>query len=245
MANPPLDHELHVLATLLEPNRRRLYQYVEHQPQAVGRDEAAEAVRISRALAAFHLDKLVEAGLLRTEYRRLSGRTGPGAGRTSKLYRRSRHQFEVSLPRRNHEVLARLLTESIRSTVTGAPDLGPAHDFGQSLGVRAGRHVRRDADGLLRCIEDILKSLGFDPYRPSSGEVRLRNCPFDPLSRTYEPIVCGIGAAIVTGVVKGVGGEMLRVDRDHRPDRCCGVISSIEDPPSGSGRRSVPPSGGI
>ncbi len=77
---------------------------------------------------------------------------------------------------------------------------------------------------------------GIRPYRPSSGELRLRTCPFDPLSRTYEPIVCGIGAAIVTGVVQGVGAERLRVDRDQRPDRCCSVIGSLDDPPSGSRR---------
>ena len=52
-------------------------------------NEAAASVGISRALAAFHLDRLVKDGLLIPEYRRLSGRTGPGAGRPAKLYRRA------------------------------------------------------------------------------------------------------------------------------------------------------------
>src|SRR5438132_924455 len=101
--------DLERLAMLREPTRNRLYEFVERQAHPVSRDEAAAAIGITRELAAFHLDRLVDVGLLRAEYRRLGGRTGPGAGRTSKLYRRSRHQVQVSLPHRDHELLARLL----------------------------------------------------------------------------------------------------------------------------------------
>ena len=138
------------MAALREPTRRRLYQYVERQPEAVSRDEAAEAIGISRALAAFHLDKLVEVGVLKPEYRRLSGRTGPGAGRTSKLYRRSRNQFAVSLPHRDHELLARLLAASIDSSAEDAPAAAdspaaePARAYGRSLGRRARKRLRGD-----------------------------------------------------------------------------------------------------
>lgn len=105
--------ELRTLATLLEPTRDTLYRYVVDAPSAVSRDEAAISVGVSRAMAAFHLDRLVEAGLLRAEYRRLSGRTGRGAGRPAKLYRRSRRRFDVMIPSRDPELLARLLAESI------------------------------------------------------------------------------------------------------------------------------------
>src|SRR2546430_13445566 len=100
MSPPSFEKALGVVAALRDPTRRRLYSYVESQPVAVSRDEAARELGISRALAAFHLEKLVNVGLLRPEYRRLSGRTGRGAGRTSKLYRRSATHFEFSLPHR-------------------------------------------------------------------------------------------------------------------------------------------------
>ena len=224
---PRVPPELEAMAALREPNRRRLYQYVERQPRAVSRDEAAEVVGISRALAAFHLDKLVGLGLLKAEYRRLSTRSGPGAGRTSKLYRRSRHQFTMSLPHRNHELLARLLAESSDSAARIAPDTAPAREYGRSLGRRASKRIRGHPDPaqLLACVQAVLESLGFEPYRASPAEVRLRNCPFDPLSRLYTPLVCGVGQAVIAGIIQGVGADLLRVGRDEHPDRCCGLVA--------------------
>jgi predicted ArsR family transcriptional regulator len=233
MREGALERSLEIAATLRDPTRLRLYRYIERQPAAVGRDEAATAVGVSRALAAFHLEKLVAVGLLRPEYRRLSGRSGRGAGRTSKLYRRSAHQFELTLPERRHELLARLLAESMTSGGPGSPDSSPmtaAHELGQSLGKRARRRLRgkRDPAGLLDCVEDVTDSLGFDPYRDSAGQVRLRNCPFDPLSRLHTPLVCGTAQAILTGVIDGLGATQLAVSREMHADRCCGIVGSME-----------------
>ena len=215
------------MAALREPTRRRLYQYVERQPEPVSRDEAAEAIGISRALAAFHLDKLAELGLLKAEYRRLSGRSGPGAGRTSKLYLRSRNRFSVSLPHRDHELLARLLAASSDSGAEIPPGVEPAREYGRSLGRRARKRIRGHPAParLLDCVEAVLESLGFEPYRASLAEVRLRNCPFDPLSRLYTPLICGVGQAVITGITQGVGADMLRVGREEQSERCCGMVT--------------------
>ena len=227
MEMPRVPRELEAMAALREPTRRRLYQFVERQADAVSRDEAASEIGISRALAAFHLDKLVELGLLKAEYRRLTGRSGPGAGRTSKLYRRSRKQFAVSLPRRDHELLARLLAASFDSSADDSPAAEPAREYGRSLGLRARKRLRGHPGTarLLECVEAVLESLGFEPYRSSPSEVRLRNCPFDPLSRVYTPLVCGVGQAVITGVTEGVGATALRVGRHQQPDRCCGLVT--------------------
>ena len=91
---PDIEH----IATLSEPVRRRLYFYVAGRGTPVSRDQAARHVKISRALAAFHLDKLVDDGLLDASFRRLSGRKGPGAGRPSKLYQRSARELSIILP---------------------------------------------------------------------------------------------------------------------------------------------------
>ena len=219
--------ELEAMAALREPTRRRLYQFVERQADAVSRDEAAAEIGISRALAAFHLDKLVELGLLTAEYRRLSGRSGPGAGRTSKLYLRSRNQLSVSLPRRDHELLARLLGGVDRLERPGLPGSRAGPRIRESLGQRARRRLRGDPGParLLECVEGVLERLGFEPYRASPSEVRLRNCPFDPLSRVYTPVVCGVAQSVITGVTEGVGATELRVGRQEQPDRCCGVVA--------------------
>jgi predicted ArsR family transcriptional regulator len=239
-----IDRTLAVIGTLREPTRRRLYEYVERQPRAVSRDEASQALGISRALAAFHLEKLVQVGILKPQYRRLSGRTGPGAGRTSKLYRRSHEQVEMSLPHRDHELLARLFADALASRTPAHADGGPAHDYGRSLGVRARRRLRgRPTDDRLSgCVEAVLETLGFDPYRAGTDEIRLRNCPFDPLSRLYSPVVCGAAQALLRGVVEGVGSSRLQVGREESGDRCCGVLGPnppMEKPGAFKGRSGL------
>src|SRR2546423_55622 len=113
LGSPDVASQISAIAALNEPIRRALYAYVLEQPGPVGRDEAAEAVGITRELAAFHLDKLLEEGLLDVEYRRLSGRSGPGAGRPAKLYHPSRRQVQVILPGRHYELAARLMAEAL------------------------------------------------------------------------------------------------------------------------------------
>src|SRR5215210_3201013 len=97
------------VAALNDPVRRALYLFVVNSPEAVSREQAASAVDIQKPLAAFHLDRLAEEGLLDFEFRRLTGRTGPGAGRPAKLYRRSERQIDVSLPHREYDVAGHLL----------------------------------------------------------------------------------------------------------------------------------------
>src|SRR5581483_11937951 len=90
------------LGSLGAPTRRALYGYVSRQGEPVGRDEAAAAAGIGRTLAAYHLDRMVEDGLLEVSFARRTGRRGPGAGRPAKLYRRASREFSISLPPRDY-----------------------------------------------------------------------------------------------------------------------------------------------
>src|SRR5215471_10946198 len=110
--------EISVIAMLDDPVRRGLYEYVTTQDHAVSRSEAAEAVGIQRTLAAFHLDRLAEAGLVDVTFARPGGRSGPGAGRPAKLYRRTTTEHEVSVPPRGYRAAAELLAEVV--DLTGA-----------------------------------------------------------------------------------------------------------------------------
>src|SRR6476619_5878053 len=101
------------VAALAEPTRRRLYEHVVRQAQAVSRDEAAAATDVPRATAAFHLDRLVDDGLLEVQFERRSGRTGPGAGRPAKLYRRAECTVSVSLPERRYDLAGELLAAAV------------------------------------------------------------------------------------------------------------------------------------
>src|SRR5215218_11217440 len=104
------NQDLDRLAALAEPVRRRLYEFVAAQADPVDRDAAAAGAGVGRPLAAFHLDRLAEAGLLDVTYRRRSGRTGPGAGRPAKFYARARHgELSVSVPPRQYDLAAEIL----------------------------------------------------------------------------------------------------------------------------------------
>ena len=231
--DPPRSEELAsqiaAVAALNEPVRRALYTYILQKPEAVGREEAARAVGITRELAAFHLDKLLEEGLLEVEYRRISGRSGPGAGRPAKLYRPSGRQVQVTLPERRYDLAADLLAQAIE-----APGGDPARaldqvarQFGETLGAQARRHLGRrpSASRLLETACEVLREQGFEPIR-TDAEIRLRNCPFDTLAKDHTQLVCGMNLALAEGLLAGLEAEGVDVRLDPQPGTCCVALAS-------------------
>ena len=208
------------VAALSDPVRRRLYEHVVAQADAVSRDEAATAAGIKRALAAFHLDKMVDEGLLEVEYRRLSGRTGPGAGRPSKLYRRSAREFDVTLPPRQYDVVGHVLAAGIqRSVETGEHVVDAVRAVAFRSGEQLGQGADRDAiDALL----DTLHEHGYEP-RPEDGDVALINCPFHALSQEFTELVCGMNLALCQGLADAVHLEDAGLEPRLLPEegRCC------------------------
>ena len=223
--------DIDALGSLAEPVRRKLYEYAAMSGREVSRDEAAEAVGVNRSLAAFHLDKLVEAGLLEASYRRRSGKSGPGAGRPSKLYRRSARNFEVTLPERRHALLARLLTQGVAagearsSAGPGEATRAQARQLGRALGqeARAEAGPRAGTRRVLDALEHLLSANGFEPAR-SNGEIRLRNCPFHPVSRDYPQIVCAMNLSLMEGVLEGLRTRAITATLEPHTEMCCVVF---------------------
>lgn len=226
-AVPNTRAEIEAVALVAEPVRRALYRWVVAADHAVGRDEAAAAVKVSRALAAFHLDRLVAAGLLVAEYRRLSGRTGPGAGRPAKLYRRGPLDIAVSLPERRYEIPAQLFAETIEQDPHVPPDAlrASARRMGQSVGSAARRQAgRRPSQKRLRqSLVEALDGRGYQP-REISGEIRLGNCPFRALVDDHRQLVCGMNLALAEGLISGLGNRSLAARLDPQPEQCCVAI---------------------
>jgi len=213
--------EISVVAVLDDPVRRRLYEYVALQPRGVSRNEAAQAVGIQRTLAAFHLDRLAEAGLVSVSFRRPDGRTGPGAGRPAKLYQRATTEHQVSVPPRDYRRAAELLAEVV--DVTGAePQLQRS---ARSRGAAAGRAARRQAPGEAdrELVVRELADQGYQPYRDGC-DIRLRNCPFHVLADRYPPLICGMNLALLEGLLTGAAVTTLEARLDPRPGDCCTVL---------------------
>jgi len=218
-----LERQIAAIASLHEPVRRGLYLYIARRRSHVGRDEAARALRISRALAAFHLDKLVQQGLLETSFRRLTGRRGPGAGRPAKLYRRSAHQLDLTLPQRRYELAGRLFARALTQAASSPARRAlrrAATDLGRCLGSDAPRGAGKRREHRVARALALLAACGYEPAR-TNGDIRLRNCPFEALANECRPLVCGMNLALLQGVLQGVQARRLRAELDPQPGFCC------------------------
>jgi predicted ArsR family transcriptional regulator len=232
MTRDDLPERVAGIATLADPIRRDLYLYVSAQAAPVSRDQASDALGIARHTAKFHLDKLAEEGLLDTDFKRLSQRRGPGAGRPTKLYRRSSRQLSVTLPERRYDLAAKLMASAIddasaaSGTLTDAVNAAAAK-WGRAVGdkarVEAGPRPR--GERLVTSVCDALTDFGYEPHRDSSTVV-LCYCPFDTLAREHTQLVCGMNLAMLTAVTERVGKTGLAARLEPAPDRCCVVLEA-------------------
>jgi len=218
--------EISVIAVLDDPVRRRLYDYVCARGDGASRSEAAAATGVGRTLAAFHLDRLAEAGLVEVTFARPPGRSGPGAGRPAKLYRRAAAEHQFSVPPRDYRAAAELLADVV--DLTGAePELQRS---ARSRGAAAGRVARRQAPGLRGdgVVTGALTAQGYQPYR-DGADVRLRNCPFHLLAGRHPPLICGMNLALLEGLLEGAAAGGLTARLDPRPDECCVVLEASKN----------------
>ncbi|WP_028813282.1 helix-turn-helix transcriptional regulator [Streptomyces flavidovirens] len=227
--------DIDAIAVLRDPVRRRLYEYVAAQGREVSRNEAAEAAGVARTLAAHHLDKLTDAGLLECGSRRLTGRSGPGAGRPAKVYTRARDERSVSLPARDYRTAAELLAEAAEQAGLDAGLCAAAYRRGEAL-----RGTSAPCGGLEEAME-VLAARGYEPHvervagvrdaeavEEATGVaarvVRMRNCPFHAVAERFPPLVCGMNLALLEGLL-GADGP-LRARMDPRPGECCVVVET-------------------
>ncbi len=229
------DDALTAVAALGDPLRRRLYRFVGTQDHAVSRDEVAEGAGVSRSAAAFHLDRLVEEGLLETEFRRLSGRQGPGAGRPAKLYRRAAREIAVSLPARRYELAASLLAAAVSEAAGRGAEIEATLDrLAREEGTRIGEAVaphggRRPAPGVrAQRVADALAGEGYEP-RALGCEVTLSNCPFSALVSDYSELTCRMNLALLEGFSAALPGAGVTAHLRPATGRCC-VLLEVGSP---------------
>ena len=204
------------VGALADPARRALYRFVVAADGPVGRDEAAAGVGLPRHTVKFHLDRLVDDGLLETEYRRLSGRRGPGAGRPAKLYRRAARQFDVTLPERHYGLAGRILAGAVESAAaSGTPVLAAVDEAAADEGRRLATPGRP--------LTDVLAGLGYEPRATGDGVV-LANCPFHDLAATHTALVCGMNLGLLGALLDERAETGVRASLDPAPGRCCVVL---------------------
>lgn len=224
---------LEAIALLDEPNRRRLYELVTVSREPIGREKAAAELGISRDLAAHHLDRLLDAGLLEVEYRRVGGRTGPGAGRPAKLYRRTERELAVSFPSRRYDVAAELLATAFDrlDAPSGADAVAAvARELGTSIGLEARRNAgpKPSRKRLFAALIELLRGSGYAPeVDEANGAVCLRNCPYHALAQSHRVLTCGMNLAWAEGVSVALRDSGLRPQLDPKPGYCCVVFQPV------------------
>lgn len=212
------------IAALDHDVTRAVYRLLVDRDDWTSRDAAADALGLARSVAAFHLDKLVDARLVETTFRRMTGRSGPGAGRPSKLYRRSETSIEVSLPERRYDLAGSLLAAAVeRAAADGTPvDVAlesTAREAGRAIGAPSGRAASRKKQRA--AIAELLARHGYEPCG-RGNDIVLRNCPFHALAEGHRSLVCGMNRDLLSGVVEGVGADAaFTATLEPEPGMCC------------------------
>ena len=209
------------VASLAEPARWQLYRYVAAAAEPVSREQAAAALDMALHSVKFHLDRLVDEGLLDVEYRRLTGRSGPGAGRPAKLYRRADRQVTIALPERRYELAADLLAAAVdRSIRDGSPVGQAVQEVARRAGVELAAERPSGGDRDLETVVEVLTAHAYEP-RVVDGTICLANCPFDRLAEEHTELVCGMNLSLLTGVVEGLGVTAVRPRLEPQTGFCC------------------------
>jgi predicted ArsR family transcriptional regulator len=221
-----LEHEAERYAVLEDPQRRTIYLFVRRAHRAVTREEVAAGVSVSRSLAAFHLERLLDAGLLTADYARPPGRSGPGAGRPAKRYVPSTAEIALEIPTRRYALAGRLLARAIEESGSK----GSARDAAMRIAAEEGRRLgrgfaKRGQHRDVAAAVDLLSELGFEPLIDGSGGVVLANCPFHALADSAPELVCGMNEALVHGLVAGLGIDDVEAMLAPADGRCCVVLS--------------------
>ena len=232
----PTAQTVAAVAALGDESRRRMYEVIRGAVRPVTRDQAAAAVGISRKLAAFHLDKLVEVGLLDVEV------AGPAVvrrvGRRPKVYRASEAPVRVSIPSRCPDLLVEILVEALDTAEDEAPDDGSrsrtarvaavARRRGRELGAAERDRTRPGRLGVeraLTAVGTLLTALGFEPRRERPSELSLRNCPFHPHAAAAPQLVCALNHALISGLLDGLQADTVTATLAPRAGECCVRLS--------------------
>jgi predicted ArsR family transcriptional regulator len=226
--------EWEAVATLIDPVRRSLFEHVRRQRRPVTREEAADAVMISRTLTAFHLDKLVQAGLLQARYEAPPDRPR-GRGRTPKVYEAAAGGLMLSVPPRRYELIGEILVDAVATAPENARAAAQRH--ATDIGTLAGRASRvqttpgATADEAMVGARQALADLGFEPHASESAGVALANCPFQTLAARQPELVCGLNQALIAGLLVGLGATTLSARLSPRPGECCVHVVARDDNP--------------
>lgn len=214
----PWADRIAAVASLTDAKRLHLFELVASSPRPLGRDDVAEAAGMARSTVSFHLDRLVQDGLLAVEFHKPAGRTGPGSGRPAKMYRTVGSEIGASVPDRNYDLAGELMAAAIEASQA---DGAPVAESLRAAAFLKGRELAEAAGDL----EEFLTESGYQPEHDGEGGYLLPNCPFHRLSQAHAAVVCDMNGAFLRGAAVGCGSPEERVAPAAGAGHCCARIT--------------------
>jgi predicted ArsR family transcriptional regulator len=223
------------VVALADSSRRALYEYVRRADHPVTREEAGHTAGISRGLAAFHLDKLVDAGLLHAWHEPPAGQPR-GRGRAPKVYEPATAGVAVTIPERRYELIAEILADAVANDPADAERA--ALRLARQRGLQIGARLPEDSGNLVSALD----LLGFEPRQDADGSLLLHNCPFHVLAVRQTQLVCGLNHAFIAGIVEGLADTRVEARLAPRPGACCVQLARVAPGHAGvDEQRPAPP----
>lgn len=216
------------IAALEDELRRNMYLMIRSSEEPLTREDISTALGISIKLAAFHLDKLVDRGLLKAHYAPRKGK----AGRSSKFYALSGMEFSVTIPSRQYDLVGSVLVETLEQ-LDGQEDAGLAvrlarikgREIAEKLKTKVSTKSKRHSRDLA-IAKKSLELLGYEPYAQSGSEIGLKNCPFHSLAKQAPDVVCPINKGLIEGVLVNLGVKATQLSPGPPNGKCCVSVKS-------------------
>lgn len=211
----------------------------------LGVADVAAATGLHTNTARFHLDGLVDAGLVE---RTTENREQPGRPRA--LYTALPGSARGGV--RSYRLLAEILTDYL-----AAHAARPAKEA-LAAGMRWGRHLAQaptatpgrrrpvDASAATRDLVAMLDDVGFQPEARTlrnERQILLRHCPFRETAIEHEEVVCAVHLGLMQGVLTELGAPIVaaRLDPFVEPSLCIAHLRPkvSAQPPARTPRRAA------
>lgn len=215
------------------PELREALVFVRRSEGPVSADDLAATQGVHRNVARRRLDRLTEAGLLLSRSERLTGRSGPGAGRPAKVYVPAPETRAIEFPARHHDDLVGALLDVLpdRSRSARLRDAGAR--FGARLldatGVTPLADRRRGLERLCRALGALGFTTRVESIDAEKAVLVSPACPLRPLV-VARPEVAELDRAmwcgLVAGAVAGIRAEDVTCEtRDCLDDHAsCTIV---------------------
>lgn len=183
--------------------------------------------------ARFHLDGLVDAGLVE---RTAEERRRPGRPRM--VYRAD----VVGLPAggRSYRLLAEMLTSMVAGVLPepGRAAVEAGRAWGGYLTERPAPFESIDAGEAIRRLRTVLAEVGFVPaevHTEGATVIPLRHCPFREVAQRHSDVICALHLGLMQGVLAELRAPVSadRLEPFVEPSLCLGHLTVTERPPGG------------